>query len=496
MWGAGCGRGTGFRLQGGTGFGRAGAIYVAVRHHCDGKAPARTRRAAHAVNLSVSFDIGLQQRNILAQASALLQRGEGERAKGLLLSVRAERISSAQEAIAAAGMLLDVHLPEAALTLVERALALDHRHPEAAELLAECRYLIDLPLTWQAEGRAIRAALERINACAVEPALAVRHVHIVCSLDSIGGSERRALNLYRRLRAHVPVTLWSTAPAHPTHLREAPIRLIEGNDAPADGTLALIGTYYDCSGWLERGRFERIVICHNLMEQNQSLLRRLRQIEDNAARPPVELTFPSRMFRDLLDLPGSAEYSAVDLARFRRTPRPAVAGANLAIGRHGRPYAWKFHYNDPALFRQLCADGYRVKLLGGEVIAPTFAQDAGTRPELITAGAIDAVDFLDCLDVFLYRKHPQWLETGGAVILEAMAMALPVVAFAEHCGCAELIAHGDNGFLVASESEALTTIARLRADPGLRERIGAAARQTLIDLQQREQPEILARYAR
>jgi glycosyltransferase involved in cell wall biosynthesis len=448
------------------------------------------------VNLSVSFDPGLQQRNLLSRASSLLQRGEGERAREFLLSVRAAHVHSAQEAIAAAGMLLDVHQPEAALALVERARALDSRHPEAAELLAECRYLIDLPLTWQAEGGAIRAALERLNARAVTPQPAARHVHVVCNLDSIGGSERRALNLYRRLRPHVPVTLWSTAPPHAAHLREAPIRLIEGADAPADRTLALIGTYYDCAGWLERGRFERIVVCHNLMEQNQSLLRRLRQIEDNPARPPVELTFPSRMFRDLLGLPGNAEYSAVDLARFRRTPRPAAANANLVIGRHGRAYAWKFHYNDPALFRQLCARGYRVKLLGGDVIAPAFAQDAGARPELIAEGAVDAAEFLDGLDVFLYRKHPQWLETGGAVILEAMAMTLPVVVFAEHCGCTELIAHGENGFLVASEAEALETIERLRADPGLRERVGAAARQTLIDLQQREEPEVLARYAR
>ena len=443
----------------------------------------------------MSFDPGLQQRSILSQASSLLQRGEGERAKEVLLSVQTERMRSAQEAIAAAGMLLDVHLPEAALTLVERALALDARHPEAAELLAECRYLIDLPLTWQAEGGAIRAALERINARAVMLPHAARHVHVVCNLDSIGGSERRALNLYRRLRPHVPVTLWSTAPAHAAHLREAPIRLIDGAEAPSDGTLALIGTYYDCSGWLERGRFERIVVCHNLVEQNQSLLRRLRQIEDNPTRPPVELTFPSGMFRDLLGLPGGVEYSAVDLAHFRRTLRPAAADANLVIGRHGRAYAWKFHYNDPALFRRLCARGYRVKLLGGDVIAPAFAQDAGARPELIAEGAVDAADFLDGLDVFLYRKHPQLLETGGSVILEAMAMALPVVVFPEQCGCAELIAHGDNGFFVASEVEALETIERLRADPGLRERIGAAARQTLIDLQKHEEPEILSRYA-
>jgi glycosyltransferase involved in cell wall biosynthesis len=90
------------------------------------------------------------------------------------------------------------------------------------------------------------------------------------------------------------------------------------------------------------------------------------------------------------------------------------------------------------------------------------------------------VPFLDGLDVFVYRVHPEGHETCGTVILEAMAMALPVIVFAERVDGAELIEHGQNGFVVASEPEALTVIRELQRDPGLRRSIGAAARATIV----------------
>lgn len=448
------------------------------------------------MNLSFSFDTGLQQRDILHRAAALLQMGEGGKAREALLGVRAHRIFDLQEAVIAVEMLLDVNLVDAALAMAERVREIDPLHPECADLLTECRFLIDRPANWRREGSDIRAALEHVNALArAHPRLATdRHVHIVCNLDSLGGTERRALNLHRMLCTHMPTTLWSTAPPHAAYRDEAPIRLIEGRaEAPSGGTLALIGTYYDCNDLLERGRFERMIICHNLMEQNQKLLSYLKRIENNPAHPPVELTFPSTMFGDLLGLPGTAEYSAVDLVRFQRR-REHTATTDLAIGRHGRAYAYKYHFNDGAFFRDLVARGYRVRLLGGSAIERVFSHDAGARPELIAEGAVDARDFLDSLDLFVFRKHPQWVETGGAVILEAMAMELPVIVFPELCGCAELIVHGENGFLVSSEAEAFETIERLRAAPDLRRRIGGAARQTLIELQRRQQPELLARY--
>ena len=448
------------------------------------------------MNLRVNFDFGLQQRDILAHAAVLLEAGEGEKAKQVLRRLRPELVSSAQDAVIATEMFLDVHLLESALAAVQRAGELDRNHPEVADLHAECRYRLDLPTIWQSECREIRGALERLDVLAATRPTTTGsgHVHIVCKLDTIGGSERRALNLHRELAAHMPTTLWSTVPCHPAHAKESAIQTISADAAPRGGTLVLIGTYYECGEWFERGRFDRVVICHNLVGQNQSLLSRLRQLENNPAHPRVQLTFPSNMFRDLLGLPGDVEYTAVDLAHFRRTRPHAPSATRPTVGRHGRAYMWKFHPNDAAFFRGLLARGYPVRLLGGTAIERTFSRDTIARPELIEVGAIGAREFLDGLDVFVFRKHPQLVESGGAVILEAMAMELPVVVFPERCGCAELIRHGENGFLVASEAEAYDVIERLHAEPELRSRIGVAARQTLVDLQSRQEPEVLARY--
>lgn len=433
-------------------------------------------------------------RDILSRAAISLRAGEGDRARQILCALRPEQLSNAREAIMATEMCLDAHLLDQAFAAIERAGKIAPEDAEVAELRAECRYRLDLPAILRAESQAIRSGLARINAMASTHGEATEHqVHVVGCLDGIGGSERRAFNLHRLLSAHMPAALWTTAPAHPVHAKERGIRVISSADAPADGTLVLIGTYYPCEDWLERGRFARIVICHNLVEQNQSLLRCLRQIERNPARPRVQLTFPSKLFRNLLGLPGVIEYSPVDLTQFQRKQEERI-GSGFTIGRHGRAYIWKYHPNDPAFFRELQARGCQVKILGGTVIAHAFARDIDTRPELIEAGTLDARDFLESLDAFVYRKHPQFFETGGSVILEAMAMELPVVVFPEQCGAAELIEHGENGFLVHGEAEALAIVERLRADRNLRQRIGAAARQTLLDLLQRQEPSLLDFY--
>lgn len=447
------------------------------------------------VTWRANFVFGSRQSDILSLAATFLQSGEGDRAKKVLSSLRPNELRDAREAIVATEMCLDVHLLDYALASVERAGECDPDHPELPKLHAECRYRLDRPVTLQAECGEIRATLERLNALAsARQESANRHVHIVGNLDSIGGSERRALNLYRILSAHMPTTLWTTAPAHAMYEKECGIRLIAAGDAPANGTLVLIGTYYGCGEWLENGCFDRVVICHNLIEQNQSLLRCLQRIEKIPAHPVTQLTFPSSLFKNVLGLPGEIEYSPVDLARFQ--PSRKRATSRFTIGRHGRAYVWKFHPNDPAFFRGLVRRGYRVRALGGTVIEHMFSRDAGAKPELIEAGAEDAKDFLGSLDAFVYRKHPQFFETGGSVILEAMAMEIPVIVFPEQCGCAELIVHEENGFLVHSESAALEIIERLKADPDLRTRIGSAARQSLIDVQQRHESRMVDYYRR
>ena len=75
-----------------------------------------------------------------------------------------------------------------------------------------------------------------------------------------------------------------------------------------------------------------------------------------------------------------------------------------------------------------------------------------------------------------------------------MAMELPVIIFSERCGSTELIEHGENGFLVSTEAEALAVIDRLSNEVLLRERVGRAARASIVELMRRTEASIADSY--
>ena len=96
---------------------------------------------------------------------------------------------------------------------------------------------------------------------------------------------------------------------------------------------------------------------------------------------------------------------------------------------------------------------------------------------------MDARDFLEGLDCFLYWKHPLLIadSTDGCnIVLEAMSMEFPVIMFAKDLGVAKLIEHGKDGFLVETEEEALDCLDRLAASPELRQSVGQAARRKVM----------------
>jgi tetratricopeptide (TPR) repeat protein len=426
-------------------------------------------------------------------AQRLLQRGAASEAAALLARIAPLDVDDARLALDAGRCYMQMQLLQPAFTLIERAIDLDGALNEAVAACDECCHEMFRLHAWQSAGRAIQALLEQQNAAAPATA-AAGEIHIVCELGTVGGTERRALNLYQLLSPHARVTLWTTVPPLASYGSEAPVRLIAPGRAPAGGTLVLVGTYFACGEWLETAPFERIVICHNLAEQFPSLMQRLVQIAANPARPRVQLTFPSHLFRDTMGLSGTVEYSSVDLGAFSRRVQPPVGRPRIVVGRHNRAYHLKFHPNDPEFFRGLVARGYDVRILGGTVIAGAFDHGASSGPELLGVDAEPARDFLERLDIFVYRKHPRFFETGGTSVLEAMAMELPVVVFREQCGIAEIIRDGDNGFLVDSEAQAIDVIDRLARDRELRARTGAAARASVTALFDEQTPRLLEFY--
>jgi glycosyltransferase involved in cell wall biosynthesis len=91
----------------------------------------------------------------------------------------------------------------------------------------------------------------------------------------------------------------------------------------------------------------------------------------------------------------------------------------------------------------------------------------------------DVPALMNRFDVFCLPAHR---EPFGLVFLEAMAAGKPVVAYRSG-GAPEVIADGETGFLAEpGEPDSLAgRIETLRADPGLRMKMGQAGRQRVLD---------------
>jgi glycosyltransferase involved in cell wall biosynthesis len=94
-----------------------------------------------------------------------------------------------------------------------------------------------------------------------------------------------------------------------------------------------------------------------------------------------------------------------------------------------------------------------------------------------TGWRTDSLQLLSLMDIQL---HPSLAEGFGRAVLEGMALGKPVVASAVG-GLREAIRDGENGYLVppGDASAMAGRLRQLAADPALRERLGAAARETV-----------------
>lgn len=113
-------------------------------------------------------------------------------------------------------------------------------------------------------------------------------------------------------------------------------------------------------------------------------------------------------------------------------------------------------------------DGFQARFADG-------VRDLGLTGHVTVAGFRDDVrELLSLLDVFVL---PSYREGMPRSILEAMAMALPVVT-TDVRGCREAVRHGETGFVVPPRngSRLAEALAAVAADAGLRRSLGAAGR--------------------
>jgi glycosyltransferase involved in cell wall biosynthesis len=335
-------------------------------------------------------------------------------------------------------------------------------------------------------------------------------IHVLQLFGNVaGGSEWHAVNLADRLRPHARVTLWTENPAAAeVFVRRHGVRFIDPRQQrfPSRGTLIIVGAYFTIGRWYEQTAFRRTIQVYNVVDPIR-LNARLRQLDVDGA-PRVELVYVSDAMRSASGLPGLFVPSPVDTSVFAPAdPRGFDAPADTAprepsspqseasvpevhgnrpgheraftVGRLSRDDPTKFHPEAAAFYKALAADGFRVRLMGAMHLAPALG--GIDRIELSPERAEAALAFLRSLDCFCYRTDPSWYEPSARVITEAMAVALPVVVHANG-GYAQLIRHGENGFLFHRDEEAVRIIRMLRESPDRGRRIGRAARATVESL--------------
>ena len=294
-----------------------------------------------------------------------------------------------------------------------------------------------------------------------------------------GGTEWHCIELARRLARHANVTVWGNPALPEVFTREREIRVVDAARGvfPQGGTLVIAGSYLKVGSWYEKASYRRVVLLCNIVDPicSEQILGQLCQ----PGKPKVEMLYASDALQRLIGLPGSFEPSPIDTDVF--LPRAVADDAkpeDFVVGRLSRDHPMKYHDGASEFYSTLAHEGVRVRLMGGRPLAASLADVAGVT--ILPQGATPAPEFLRGLDCFTYRTSPAWTEAWGRVVAEAMATALPVVVHANG-GYAQLIRHGENGFLFHRDEEALQHIRALVASPALRNALGARARDTVLD---------------
>jgi len=106
---------------------------------------------------------------------------------------------------------------------------------------------------------------------------------------------------------------------------------------------------------------------------------------------------------------------------------------------------------------------------------------AGIDLEVIQWARETEIEDLQGMDIGVYPlSHDEWvLGKSGLKAIQYMAMGLPTVA-TDVGTTPRIIRHGENGWLVNTEEEWIEALEMMIRDPGLRRRIGVAARNTVL----------------
>jgi glycosyltransferase involved in cell wall biosynthesis len=176
-------------------------------------------------------------------------------------------------------------------------------------------------------------------------------------------------------------------------------------------------------------------------------------------------------------------YNGVDLERF--TPNGSSPTAAQSLLSVGNLIPTKGHALVVRALPRIVekAPHVRYDIIGDGPERPALealARQMGVASRVHFHGRRSRAEVADALRHCTVFVLPSFYEALGCVYLEAMAAAKPVIACRDQ-GIAEVIRHGDNGWLVHPDrdEELAAVLVMLLADPGLRNRIGTRSRDTV-----------------
>lgn len=118
----------------------------------------------------------------------------------------------------------------------------------------------------------------------------------------------------------------------------------------------------------------------------------------------------------------------IDVEGWERAPHRRDQLDPIRIGRHSRdsPHKWPDTSND-ILAAYPDASNIEVHVLGGADSAAALIGEIPSNWTVYEFGSVHPKEFLKELDVWIYFSHPDWLESFGRTIIEAMAVGVPVI---------------------------------------------------------------------
>lgn len=117
----------------------------------------------------------------------------------------------------------------------------------------------------------------------------------------------------------------------------------------------------------------------------------------------------------------------IDIESWKRSSRP-LRGSKYRIGRHARDHVTKWPVDANELLTIYPdSDEYEIHVLGGAESPTKILEQLPNNWRVIQFGEVHPKAFLATLDVFVYYTHPDWVESFGRVIIEAMAVGVPAI---------------------------------------------------------------------